>query len=82
MSMQIPRNAAFLVLAAPLLLGACASHGTPASSNVSAIDTANAKADKAMETAQQALQTAQKAEQEAQAANQRADTMYNRSLKK
>lgn len=79
------RSASFLVVAAPLLLTACASENPMNSEASTAMSTANQSketADKAMQTAQQALQTAQKAEQEAQAANQRADQMYNRGLHK
>lgn len=73
------RSVSVLLLAAPLLLAACAHHEPEATSGSTE---ATAKADQAMQTAQQALATAQKAEQDAQAANQRADQMYNRTLKK
>jgi outer membrane murein-binding lipoprotein Lpp len=74
------------LLAAPLLLSACASgQGATKADLDSAVSTANqskSEADKAMQTAQQALQTAQQAERDAQAANQRADRIYDRSLRK
>lgn len=84
MRKEILRSAPFLVILAPLLLGACASDKPTASSETTSTASAadRNKADQALQTAQQALQTAQKAEQEAQAANQRADQMYNRSLQK
>lgn len=82
------RSAWLMVLAAPLVLSACASHEPRAASAadvdraMTTADQGKSEADKAMQTAQQALQTAQKAEADAQAANQRADKMYERSLHK
>jgi hypothetical protein len=63
-----------LVLACPLLLGACASQDD--------VKRAQATADQALLTAQQANQAAQAADQTAVAANAKADRMFQQALKK
>jgi hypothetical protein len=75
------KSAGIVVLAAPLLLGACASQDD--------VKRAQATADQALATAQQANQAAQaasakadKAEADAAAASAKADRMFQQSLKK
>jgi hypothetical protein len=73
-------TAGLLVLASPLLLGACTSSDE--------VRRAQATADQALATAQQASQAAQIANQQAgtavtaAAANAKADRMYQKALKK
>lgn len=70
------RYARFLLIAAPLALGACASHETTTSSSEEqSIAAANQKSDQALATAQQALQAAQQA-------NAQNNREYQRGLQK
>jgi hypothetical protein len=71
--MSFTRYAKFVLISAPIVLGACAEDKT--AENRAQIAAANEKSDQALTMAQQALQ-------QAQAANEKADRQYQRSLRK
>jgi len=71
---NLKRAAAFMLIASPLLVGACASQ--------SDVDRAQATADQALQAAQAANQAAQAANQKADEAEARANRMYQQGLKK
>jgi hypothetical protein len=76
--MFLLRQTKYLLVCAPLALGACAGHDNTDAQ----ITAANQKADQALATAQQALQQAQQANAAAQQATAQANRQYQRGLQK
>jgi len=75
------KSGAILVVAAPLLLAACASQDDVRRAQATA-DQALAAAQQANQTAQAAMQKADQAAADAAAASAKADRMFQQSLRK